>query len=182
MQLLPRLICTIFTLMLISTPLMAEELQKFSSVELRARYIQLIDQLRCPQCQNQNLQGSDSPIAQDLRGIVLSKLEEGYSDKEIIDYLIDRYGDFITYMPRFKSSTYGLWLTPIALLVFAVIVVFFLMRRQRRLRRQRSGINTSNKLSVQEEQRLQELLDQTNRQLAEDSDADKLPANDKESL
>jgi cytochrome c-type biogenesis protein CcmH len=162
MQSLQRLICTIFALILISTSLLAEELQQFSSEELRDRYIQLIDELRCPQCQNQNLQDSDSPIAQDLRGIVLTKLEEGQSDKQITDYLINRYGDFITYMPRFKKSTYGLWVAPIALFFVALIIVFLLMRRQR-------SINVSNELNVDEQQRLQELLDQTNRQLAADS-------------
>ncbi|WIO73335.1 cytochrome c-type biogenesis protein CcmH [Porticoccaceae bacterium LTM1] len=129
----------------------AVEIQTFSSEELRERYLELLDELRCPQCQNQNLHDSDSPIAQDLRRTVVRMLEAGKTDKEITDYLIDRYGDFITYLPRFKKSTYLLWLSPAVLLLIALVVVILVVRRQR-------SRHSDGQLSEQEQQRLNALL------------------------
>ena len=107
------------------------ELETFSSAQIRERYLLLIDDLRCPQCQNQNLSDSDSAIAIDLRRAVLRMLEDGKTDQEIVDFLIDRYGDFIIYMPQFKPSTYGLWLIPFVLAILGGLIVVLILRRQR---------------------------------------------------
>ncbi len=96
------------------------------------RYRVLIEELRCPQCQNQNLAASDAPVAADLRKEVLRLMREGRSDTEIIDFLVDRYGDFVLYRPRWQSATYLLWLGPGVLLIAAGLTLARVVRRQRR--------------------------------------------------
>ncbi|UTW46630.1 cytochrome c-type biogenesis protein CcmH [bacterium SCSIO 12696] len=117
--------------LLLALSVQAAELETFSNEDIRARYLALIDDLRCPKCQNQNLSDSDSTIAQDLRRTVLRLLEEGKSDDEVVDFLVDRYGDFIIYMPQFKPGTYSLWLLPLLLAVIGGAVVIVVVRRQR---------------------------------------------------
>lgn len=108
------------------------EIREFHSAAERARYRVLIEELRCPQCQNQNLAASDAPIARDLRAEVLRLLREGRSDEQIVDHLVDRYGDFVRYRPAWQPSTYLLWVAPGLLLAIAGAVVAGVVRRQRR--------------------------------------------------
>lgn len=110
----------------------AVEIHDFASAAEQERYRVLIEELRCPQCQNQNLAASDAPIAVDLRTEVLRLLREGKSDTEIIDFLVGRYGDFVLYRPRWQPATYLLWLGPGALLIAAGLTVVLVVRRQRR--------------------------------------------------
>lgn len=107
------------------------EVRDFQSASERERYRALIEELRCPQCQNQNLAASDAPIAQDLRAEVLRLLREGRSDGEIVDHLVARYGDFVRYRPAWQPSTYLLWIAPGLLLVIAGGVWLWVLRRQR---------------------------------------------------
>ena len=107
------------------------EVEDLGSAEANARYAALIDELRCPQCQNQNLAASNAPVAADLRGEIRRMLRAGKSDAEIIDALVSRYGDFVLYRPRWQPATYVLWLAPGALLLVAGIAVMVAVRRQR---------------------------------------------------
>ena len=91
----------------------------FPNKELTDRYEQLISELRCPQCLNTNLAGSDAMIAQDLRREVHRMLIEGKTDKEVLDFMYIRYGDFVLYDPRFDLKTLALWLSPLLLLLAA---------------------------------------------------------------
>ena len=91
----------------------------FPNEELTDRYEQLISELRCPQCLNTNLAGSDAMIAQDLRREVHRMLIEGKTDKEVLDFMYFRYGDFVLYDPRFDLKTLVLWLSPLLLLLAA---------------------------------------------------------------
>ena len=91
----------------------------FPNEELTDRYEQLISELRCPQCLNTNLAGSDAMIAQDLRREVHRMLIEGKTDKEVLDFMYFRYGDFVLYDPRFDLKTLALWLSPLLLLLAA---------------------------------------------------------------
>ncbi|MDM3870249.1 cytochrome c-type biogenesis protein CcmH [Porticoccus sp. W117] len=141
----------LIALLLIAPVSWCADLDTFSSEDIRARYLALIDDLRCPQCQNQNLSDSDSAIAVDLRRTVLRLLEEGKGDKEIIDFLVDRYGDFIIYMPQFKSGTYSLWLLPLLLALVGAVVIVLVVRRQRR-------VTVPSDLNESEQQQLAELL------------------------
>lgn len=95
----------------------------FPDDELRQRHNRLIDELRCPQCLNTNLAGSDSMIARDLRREVHRLLLEGKTDEEILDFMHERYGDFILYRPRLQSGTIVLWFGPLFLLLVAALVL-----------------------------------------------------------
>lgn len=112
--------------------LAAVEIEDLGSTAANARYATLIDELRCPQCQNQNLAASNAPIAGDLRAQVRRLLREGKSDTEIIDFLVGRYGDFVLYRPRWQPATYLLWLGPGLLLIVAGLTVALVVGRQRR--------------------------------------------------
>lgn len=103
----------------------------FPDDRMRDRYHQLIDELRCPQCLNTNLAGSDSMIARDLRREVHRLLLEGKSNEEILDFMHQRYGDFILYKPRLKPGTVLLWFGPGLLLLIALVVgIRFIRARQ----------------------------------------------------
>ncbi|MDT0603113.1 cytochrome c-type biogenesis protein [Thalassotalea castellviae] len=94
------------------------------------RYKSLVKELRCPKCQNQNLADSNSPIAADLRREVYQLLEQGKSDGEIVDFMVNRYGEFVLYRPKVSSLTYILWFGPAFLLLIGVIVVVQILRKK----------------------------------------------------
>lgn len=106
------------------------EVVEFSDESLRPRYQQLIQELRCPKCQNQNLADSNSPISQDLRREIQRMLEEGMSDTEIKSYLQSRYSDFILYRPEVKKTTWFLWGAPLLILLLGLAVAITVFRRQ----------------------------------------------------
>jgi cytochrome c-type biogenesis protein CcmH len=96
------------------------------------RIRQLEERLRCLVCQNQTLADSNAELAGDLRRQVREQVAAGRSDAQIIDYLVQRYGDFVLYEPPFKSTTALLWIGPFVLLVAAVLVLLATLRRRRR--------------------------------------------------
>ena len=106
--------------------------REFSSAGDEARYLALIEELRCVKCQNQNLKDSSAPIAADLRDEIYKMIEEGMDDAAIVRFLVDRYGDFVRYRPPLQSSTWLLWFGPFVLLAGAVAVVGYIARRRRR--------------------------------------------------
>ena len=106
----------------------AIEAYQFDSAEMEADYKQLINELRCLVCQNQNLAGSNADLAGDLRRETYEMLQQGKSQQEVVDFMVARYGDFVLYRPQFKSSTYLLWLGPFLLLL---LVLYLVVRRLR---------------------------------------------------
>jgi cytochrome c-type biogenesis protein CcmH len=106
----------------------AIEAYQFDSAEMEADYNQLINELRCLVCQNQNLAGSNADLARDLRRETYEMLQQGKSQQEVVDFMVARYGDFVLYRPQFKSSTYLLWLGPFLLLL---LVLYLVVRRLR---------------------------------------------------
>ena len=113
-----------------SMPLLAAiDAYPFPNEELEERYDVLIAELRCPQCLNTNLAGSDAMIAQDLRRETHRMLLEGYSNEEILGFMHRRYGDFILYDPKISIGTVALWFGPPALLVLAFIILLRILRR-----------------------------------------------------
>ena len=117
---------TLLTLLLLtfSIPLQAAiEAYQFDTPEMEADYNQLIYELRCLVCQNQNLADSDADLAKDLRRETYEMLQEGKSQQQVIEFMVERYGDFVLYRPQFKTSTYLLWLGPFLLLVIVLVIV-----------------------------------------------------------
>lgn len=109
----------LFTLLIGATNLShaAIEVYDFDSKQQEAQYRGLIDEFRCPKCQNQNLASSDAPIAQDLKQKTYDMVKDGRSDAEIRQYMQERYGDFISYSPPVRPSTWILWFFPPLLLI-----------------------------------------------------------------
>lgn len=96
---------------------------------LEKRVHQLSSELRCLVCQNQTLADSNAPLAVDLRNQVREQLKSGKSERDVVDFLVARYGDFVLYRPPLKASTVLLWAGPFILLAFGL---FLLIRRIRR--------------------------------------------------
>ena len=94
-----------------------DELLKDPALEARARA--LSGELRCLVCQNQSIDDSDAPLAQDLRVLIREHLVKGESDAAIMDFVVARYGEFVLLKPRFEAGTLVLWGTPFAVLLIA---------------------------------------------------------------
>jgi len=107
----------------------AIEAYEFKDAEMEEDYNQLINELRCLVCQNQNLSGSDADLARDLRRQTHEMLMQGNSTDQVIEYMVDRYGDFVLYRPLFQRNTLLLWIGPFFL---AVLVLWLVIRRIRR--------------------------------------------------
>lgn len=126
----------------------------------RARYRILVEELRCPKCQNQNIADSDAPIAMDLRREIHRMLGEGKSNEEIIDFLVDRYGDFVRYNPPVNARTWLLWYGPWLMLgVGAGVLALIVLRRRRPAAS--SAAPAASDLSGEERERLAHLLKQS---------------------
>lgn len=85
---------------------------EFANDTQRVQFYRIIDQLRCPKCQNQNIAGSDAPIAKDIRDRVHTLIQQGKSDTEIIGFMESRFGEFVNYKPALRPGTWLLWLGP----------------------------------------------------------------------
>lgn len=91
----------------------------FQSPQQEDSYHHLTQSLRCPQCQNNSIADSNAIVAQDMRKKVFTMLQEGKTDQQIVDYMVARYGNFVTYDPPMELSTIILWLIPALLVLFA---------------------------------------------------------------
>ncbi|MDR5858952.1 cytochrome c-type biogenesis protein CcmH [Halomonas eurihalina] len=111
--------------------LAAVEVRQFDDPVLEQRYRDLTATLRCPKCENQSIGDSDSPIAGDMRERVYQQLQQGRSDKEILDFMVDRFGDYVLYNPRLEGRTFLLWGLPAALVVLGIVLVILLVRARR---------------------------------------------------
>lgn len=120
-----RFISVFILLMLFSATLRAEivDTWQFSDPQAQSRAVDLAKQLRCPQCQNQNLVESTSPIARDLRLEVYKMVDQGKSNEQIIAIMTERFGDFVLYKPRLTLQTLLLWFGPLFLLIIASVLI-----------------------------------------------------------
>ncbi len=100
---------------------------QFESEQQRRLYAQLTAELRCPQCQNQNIADSNAVVAVDMREKTHELVIQGYSRQQVLDFMIDRYGNFVHYQPPVNSITIWLWLLPV--LVLVSLLLFQLRRR-----------------------------------------------------
>lgn len=138
---------SLFTSLLLSTGSVALT-ESDLPAELQQRYTHLIAELRCVVCQNQSLAESSVPLAKDLRATVHDQLLAGKSNRQIKDYLVDRYGEFVLYRPRFSLRTVFLWAIPPILLLVGLFAILGARRRAKP-----TALNDS------EQQRLAALLD-----------------------
>jgi cytochrome c-type biogenesis protein CcmH len=98
---------------------------------LNQRYWALIREIRCPLCKNESIAESGAPIAADLRREVKRRLVDGATDEEIKEFLVERYGDFILYRPRFTPETWALWFAPFVLLAIGGFAFWRVLRVRR---------------------------------------------------
>ncbi|MCL1079912.1 cytochrome c-type biogenesis protein CcmH [Parashewanella spongiae] len=129
----------------------------FKTVENQERAISLARSLRCPQCQNQDLVDSNSPVAQDLRLQVYKMVDAGKADDEIIQYMTQRYGEFVLYKPKLENKTYILWWGPLGLLLIGGLVGVIFIRQQR------INKGTEPQISESDQKMLDELLKDNNK-------------------
>ena len=106
-----------------------DEILSDSKLEDRAR--NLSKGIRCLVCQNQSIDDSDSELAKDLRKIIRIKIVEGKKDKEINDFLVEKYGNFILMKPPFYSETFLLWSSPFIIVFIGFIIIFFSLKKTR---------------------------------------------------
>ena len=126
---------------------------EFNNVQDRTRAVELAKSLRCPQCQNQNLVESNSPIAYDLRIEVYNMVNEGKTNEQIVEVMTSRFGHFVLYKPPFQWTTLLLWGLPLILLLAALLLMWnYLARRAKTSQK-------STALSQQQQQKLAELLE-----------------------
>ena len=154
MRLLPLVL---FLMLTGATPVYAvqpDEVLSDQQLETRAR--NLSRELRCMVCQNQSIDDSDAPLARDLRILVRERLQAGDNDRQILDFLIARYGEFVLLKPRFSLQTALLWLLPAAVVAIGALGLIVLVRRQRN-----SG-ETEAALTLTERARLGKLVDSPN--------------------
>jgi cytochrome c-type biogenesis protein CcmH len=100
---------------------------------LEARVTAITAELRCLVCQNQTIADSNSGLADDLRMQVREQLRKGASDQQVLQFMTDRYGDFVLYRPPFKASTAVLWVGPAALLAIGLGALLLVLRRRSKL-------------------------------------------------
>ncbi|MDD5754631.1 MAG: cytochrome c-type biogenesis protein CcmH, partial [Methylococcales bacterium] len=129
------------------------EVYQFTTSELELRYQTLTEELRCLVCQNQNIADSHAELAQDLRRKVYEMLNRGESNSQIIDYMTERYGDFVLYRPPFNARTLILWLAPVLTLLLGGLGFWSLLKRRK--------TNVDEQLSASERARIAELLHTT---------------------
>ena len=119
-------------LLVLSSPAPAViETYEFSDPAEETRYQNMIAQLRCLVCQNQNLADSNADLAKDLRARTYQMISAGSTDDEIAEFMTARYGDFVLYRPPLRLRTALLWLGPFAILLVALVIFFFTVRKSR---------------------------------------------------
>ncbi|NMY36977.1 MULTISPECIES: cytochrome c-type biogenesis protein [Pseudomonas] len=146
----------VFGLTLTGVAQAAIDTYEFKNDAERDRFRELTKELRCPKCQNQDIADSNAPIATDLRREIFRMLGEGKDNQQIIDFMVDRYGDFVRYKPALTGKTAILWFGPLVLLLGGFVVIGVIVGRRRTRRATRTDT-----LSAEERQRLDTLLDKT---------------------
>lgn len=101
---------------------------------IEQRMVKLAEELRCLVCQNESLAGSHAELAEDLRKEIRVQMKAGKNDKEVIEYLTTRYGDFVLYRPPFKPLTYLLWLGPVLFLGIGGGIWYATLKKRRALK------------------------------------------------
>ena len=154
-KLIRRLFVTMAWALVCAGAFAAEAQPASDNPALEARVMKISSELRCLVCQNETIAASHADLAVDLRAQIRSKLSQGQTSQQILDFMVERYGDFVLYRPPLKPLTLLLWVGPFALLLLAAGVLALNVRRLRR--------SATEALSPAELQRARQLLDQGGR-------------------
>ncbi|GGY07421.1 cytochrome c-type biogenesis protein CcmH [Litchfieldella qijiaojingensis] len=131
MAVIRRGLALLALLLVVGLVLGAVEVREFDDPVLEQRYRDLTASLRCPKCENQAIDDSNSPVAADMRERVYTLLQDGRSDIEIRNHMVNRFGDYVLYNPRLEGRTWLLWGLPGALVVVGGVVVMLIVRSRR---------------------------------------------------
>ncbi|MCA5932837.1 MULTISPECIES: cytochrome c-type biogenesis protein [Pectobacterium] len=145
-----RVISFLSALLLSFSVLASSEVLRFDNDTQEQQFRELTMQLRCPKCQNNSIADSNSMIASDMRQKVYELMQQGQTKEQVVDYMVDRYGYFVTYEPPITPFTVLLWLLPA---LFLVVGSWVIIRRARRIR------SAKEPMSEQDKKRLQTLLE-----------------------
>ena len=121
---------TFVVLLLGNTASAIDTAEAFEDPVLQARYEHIISEVRCLKCQNQTIKDSSAILASDLRREIRRMLDEGLSDAQIYDFLVERYGEFALYRPRASGKTLFLWIAPAFLLLGGTFLLVMVVRRR----------------------------------------------------
>lgn len=130
-KMLYQLPLALFLLVMASPLLAGIETYTFETPEQERIYHKLTEELRCLVCQNQNIAGSNAELAQDLRKKAYEQVKQGKSEDEVVEWMVDRYGDFVLYRPPVKATTLFLWAGPLLFLLIAFVVLWRIGRTRR---------------------------------------------------
>jgi len=154
--LIPAIIILLGSLLLPSAVYSQVDTFEFDTEEQQDRFRTLSDELRCPMCQNSSLSGSTGGVAEDLRREIHRMIMEGMSDSEIIQFMFERYGDFILFRPRLTAGTVLLWFGPLLFLLLGGLIAIGIWRRARKIS------DSDTQLDKSQQERLRQLLGNEN--------------------
>ncbi|GKV77399.1 hypothetical protein PEC106568_25730 [Pectobacterium carotovorum subsp. carotovorum] len=144
-----RVLSFLGALLLSFSVLASSEVLRFDNDTQEQQFRELTMQLRCPKCQNNSIADSNSMIASDMRQKVYELMLQGQTKEQVVDYMVDRYGYFVTYEPPITPFTILLWILPA---LFLAAGAWMIIRRARRIR------SVKEPMSEQDKKRLQTLL------------------------
>ncbi|MEI7085748.1 cytochrome c-type biogenesis protein [Pectobacterium versatile] len=145
-----RVLSFLSALLLSFSVLASSEVLRFDNDTQEQQFRELTMQLRCPKCQNNSIADSNSMIASDMRQKVYELMQQGQTKEQVVDYMVDRYGYFVTYEPPITPFTVLLWFLPA---LFLAVGSWVIIRRARRIR------SAKEPMSEQDKKRLQTLLE-----------------------
>ena len=127
-----RMVVTAILCLVASQVLAAEAVPLAEDEAVEARMIAITEELRCLVCQNESIAASRAPLADDLRRETREMIIQGRSDREIREFMVERYGDFVLYRPPLKGTTLALWFGPFLLVLIGIAGLLFVLRRRER--------------------------------------------------
>jgi len=117
---------------MITAQAQTQDIYPFSDPQKQQQFQELLPKFRCLVCQNEDLAGSNSDLAKDLRAKIYRLVKAGKTDDKIIEYLTNRYGDFVLFKPPVLAKTYALWFAPFILLALGFLVLLCVLWRRRK--------------------------------------------------
>jgi cytochrome c-type biogenesis protein CcmH len=127
-----KLLVLMLAVLVVNAARAADSAPAADDPQLNERVMELAENLRCLVCQNQTIADSPAELAVDLKKQIREKMKQGMSDRDIIDYMVARYGDFVLYRPPLKGTTILLWFGPLLFLAAGLAALFYRVTRRRK--------------------------------------------------